>query len=117
MGAKWCQKEQSWVFPGESSIDTVRTSLESILAEAVETQRKINRLQNAERKARKLWEASPEGKKARVIEALRANSPIYHWICCEHCEVISWDRMTAYCMKHADGGNAFRVRGHIWTGD
>jgi hypothetical protein len=117
LGAKWCPKEQAWIFPGESSVDTVRTALESILAEAADAQRKIRRLQNAERKARKLWEASPEGNKARVVEALRTNRPKYHWICCEDCQVISWDRMTTYCIEHADGDNAFRVRGHIWTGD
>jgi len=117
MGAKWSAKDNCWYFPGEPSIDNVRNALESILAEAAEMQRKISRLQNAERKARKLWEASPEGKKARVVEAFRTNRSKYHWICCEHCEVISWDRMTTYCMEHADGDNAFRLRGHIWTGD
>jgi hypothetical protein len=117
LGAKWCQKEHAWVFPGESSVDTVRNALESILAEAVEAQRKISSLKNAERKAKKLWDASPEGKKARVVEALKTNRSKYHWICCEECEVISWERMTTYCLAHAVGDNAFRLRGHIWTGD
>ena len=39
------------------------------------------------------------------------------WICCDKCEVIDWSRKYTMCQACAVDGNAFRVRGVVFTGD
>jgi len=111
LGAKWNPEQKKWYFPGETNVDTIRTSLESILAEQMEERCLLTMKNRAEEKARKLWEASPEGKKARVLEALRTDRSKYSWICCEEADVVDWKRMTCFCATHD-----FRVRGCIYNG-
>jgi len=111
LGAKWNPDKKSWWFAGAQSVETVRSSFEELRKTLLENLKKIKAQERAEDKAKRLWEASPEGKKARVVEALRTDRSKYFWICCEEGEVIDWKRMTCFCATHG-----FRVRGCIYDG-
>jgi len=111
LGAKWNPEKKLWWFSGAQSVETVRSSFEELLKEVVENIKKRKIQIRAEEKAKKLWDASPEGKKARVLEALRTDRSKYSWICCEESEVIDWNKMVCSCDTHG-----FRVRSHAWNG-
>ena len=81
-------------------------------------------------KAQRMFDATPEGQaiikanqKAKVMAALaqKAETGAYHWICCEHCEVIDWARQHTSCKPcgsfDGQSWNTFRVRGRLYTGD
>jgi len=117
LGARWEPSTKVWILNTQETPDRIREQLEpSPSREQREALLLQQRKQRDEAKAKKLWENSPEGKKARVLEALKDRSN-YHWVCCEQCEVIDWKEQFSYCKAHAVGDNAFRVRGHIFTGD
>jgi len=111
LGAKWNPGKKLWWFPGAQSVETVRSSFEELRKEVEENLKKMKIQVSAEIKAKQRWEASPEGKKARVVEALRSDRSKYFWICCEEGEVIDWKRMTCFCATHG-----FRVRSCIYDG-
>ena len=125
-GAVWNPAKSAWFFP-KTDVDTIRHSLQAEVDERmgqVKAQRKI------ELQAQKLhtkWLTTQEGRahlaekeKDKIRNALAQKllgNYNFHWICCEQCEVIDWLRKSTYCLAHAEGGNAFRVRGSIFTGD
>jgi hypothetical protein len=114
LGGSWNPEEKAWKFR-ENSIDVVRQSVEDAIQDNMARLAAEQKQARKEAKEKKIWEASPEGKKARVLAALKDRSNSY-WICCENCEVIDWTRKTTYCQAHAVGDNAFRVRGCIFDG-
>jgi len=140
-GGKWQPDTRTWFIESTKSIAGLLKAKAddeaARAAAAIEAK--------AARKAKRAYEATPEGKealrvkriadqeaaraadKARVLWALAekkrtdAGAAAYHWICCESCEVIDWQRKHTSCRACAvfDGQswNSFRVRGSIFTGD
>ena len=116
-GARWDAKVSGWIFRDRTNVEELREELREVV-EAAEFRRKQ---ELAEQKLRRKWLRTPEGReyaaaeeKKRVAEAVAAGCG---WICCEECEVVSWERKTTSCAVHAVDGNTFRVRGCIYTGD
>lgn len=91
LGGQWNPKLSVWSFPLSSNESEILSALESAV---------------------KLIAA--EKKKAREEEAVRM--PTY-WRCCESAKMIDAKRGFTSCEIHAIGGNSFRVRGAIFTGD
>jgi hypothetical protein len=125
-GGKWSAETKTWVINTPTDIQPLITA-----CNALSTQRsqeaKDKRTAN---KAQREFDRTPEGQaiikasqKAKVMAALaeKAKTGAYHWICCEHCEVIDWGRQHTSCTPCGvfDGQslNTFRVRGSIYTGD
>jgi len=113
LGGRWNPEEKAWKF--EESLDVVRQSVEDAIQDQADKVRAAQAKARKEAKEKKAWDASPEGKKARVLEALK-DKKNYFWVCCEQCEVIDWKEQFSYCKAHAVGENAFRLRGHIYDG-
>jgi len=121
--ALWNNQEKKWSLPIKNDSASLRDELEFAVATAVRIEREAER---SERKKQRDFANSPEGKKAAekakkafFLNALKmkAETGAYHWICCESCEVIDWNRQFTSCDVHAEDGNTFRVRGMIRTGD
>jgi len=109
-GASWEPISSGWIFRGKRDLEELLGSIrEDVLAATLATKSRAQ----AEKDHRK-WLKTPEGKKYLVQQALQQG---VYWICCEDCEVVDWSRQTTNCQKHSEGGNAFRVRGCIYTGD
>jgi len=103
LGGKWEPDTKSWLLSPALDTLATRTSLQ---------------LKLKEQKAERLYAASPEGKRKQVLAALEhKKGGHYHWICCEECEVIDWQRQHTACRVHSHDGNTFRVRGNIYTGN
>lgn len=107
-GASWVQRR--WIFRDRQDMealrDEVREDVEAAAAKAAKAAK--------EAKAYTKWLQTAEGQKYSVQQAVQQG---VSWICCEHCEVVDWKRQSTYCQTHAEGGNGFRVRGCIYTGD
>jgi hypothetical protein len=104
LGAVWLSESKEWLFPARCA-EAVRGRVDQALAAA----KKIRREELAAARAQKAWEASPEGRRARVTLALAAGT--HTWICCSECEVLDWTRKTSDCGIHG-----FRLRGSAWDG-
>ena len=107
-GASWMQRR--WIFHDQHDIEEISRRIR----DDVETATTNAATAAKEAKAYTKWLQTPEGKKYSVQQAVQQGVP---WICCESCEVVDWKRQSTYCQKHAEGGNGFRVRGNIYTGD
>lgn len=112
-GGKWNATAKTWTIPS-GGYDSVRQAAVELGAKRTE-----------EKKAKKLFDASPEGQailqqkaKDLVVEAFASGK--YHWICCEQCNVIDWGRGHTSCKVHAEfdgqSWNCFRVKGRLYTG-
>jgi len=109
VGGRWKPEVNGWVFRGEDEMDAVRGRIEEVLAEEEVKAKKIRKAELAAVRAKRVWEASPEGKRERVAQALAAGT--HRWICCAACDVIDWTRQTSDCSVHG-----FRLRGCTWNG-
>jgi len=109
VGGRWKPEVNGWVFRGEDEMDAVRERIMEALAEAAAVAKKIRNAELAAIRAKRVWEASPEGRRKRVDEALAAGT--HTWICCKHCDVLDWTRKTSDCSVHG-----FRLRGCTWNG-
>ena len=109
-----------------------KTSLWSVAADTPELRQELEALatqkekeEAAAKKAARLYAASSEGKAAaaaaekelilKIVAEKKAGK--YHWICCENCEVIDWDRHHSSCSSCGHDGNTFFVDGKLRTGD
>lgn len=108
VGAVWNPARKGWVVAG-AQVEAVRGWVEEVLAEEVVKAKKLRKEELAAARAQKAWEASPEGRRARVDQALAAGT--HTWICCADCNVIDWTRKTSDCSVHG-----FRLRGCSWNG-
>ena len=104
LGAVWLSESKEWLVPG---VEDVRRRVEEALAAAAAEAKKIRKEELAAVRAQKAWEASPEGRRTRVAQALATHT----WICCASCDVIDWTRKTSDCAVHG-----FRLRGCTWNG-
>ena len=125
-GAKWHQETKTWVINTPTDLSPL-ISAASTLSEQRTQEAKDKR---TAAKAQREFDATPEGQaiikanqKAKVMAALaqKAATGAYHWICCEHCEVIDWARQHTSCKPcgsfDGQSWNTFRVRGRLYTGD
>jgi len=108
LGAVWLSESKEWLVAG-AQVEAVRGWVEEVLAEEVVKAKKKRSEELAAVRAKKAWEASPEGRRARVDQALAAGT--HTWICCKHCDVLDWTRKTSDCSVHG-----FRLRGCTWNG-
>ena len=118
IGGVWNPKASLWSIPTTADTPELRQELE-----ALATQKKAE--QDAAKKAARLYAASSEGKAAaaaaekelilKIVAEKKAGK--YHWICCENCEVIDWDRHHSSCATCGHDGNTFFVNGKLRTGD
>jgi hypothetical protein len=125
-GAVWNPNKVAWFF-ADTDVDRLRASLEADVEACMAARKSEKKQELAAKRAHRKWLTTPEGQahlaaeeKERVRWALgqkALGNYTYLWICCEECEVVDWKRQNTYCLAHAEGGNAFRVRGGIYTGD
>jgi hypothetical protein len=104
VGGRWLSDSKEWLVAG-AQIQAVRDRVEEVLAQAAA----LRKEELAAVRAKRVWEASPEGRRKRVDEALAAGT--HTWICCKHCDVLDWTRKTSDCSVHG-----FRLRGCTWNG-
>jgi hypothetical protein len=104
LGAVWNPARKGWVVAG-AQVEAVRGRVEEVFAVA----KKLRKEELAAARVKKAWEASPEGRRARVAEALATGT--HTWICCASCDVLDWTRKTSDCSVHG-----FRLRGCTWNG-
>jgi hypothetical protein len=127
LGASWNAKMKQWELPCALDSTELRNQLLKKTQENIQEERANKK---AEDKAKKIWEASPEGKAARVaqektflLECLKKKKTngAFHWICCENCVVLDWARQHTSCQAcgHDNGmwKETFFVRGRLRTGD
>ena len=107
-GASWAHPR--WIFRNRQGVDALCNDIREDVEIAMANAKVVAQAEKAHQK----WLKTPEGQKHCVQQAVQQGVP---WICCESCEVVDWNRKSTYCMKHAVDGNAFRVRGNIYTGD
>jgi hypothetical protein len=107
-GATW--SSPSWIFRNREDIHAIQDEIRADVNKAVAAAKAAAQAEKAHQK----WLKTPEGKKYLVQQALQQG---INWICCEDCEVVSWGRQSTYCQRHTEGGNGFRIRGCIYTGD
>lgn len=121
-GGRWNPASSSWSLPADLDTEQLRRDIEG---EAISAQKAVKKKERVERKAKREYDASPEGMAAAAAsEKLRISwcyeqkqkTGAYYWLCCADCEVIDWERKHTNCMKCAEYGNSFRVRGGIYTG-
>ena len=123
MSGKWDPKKSCWNLPLNAGTPEACAALWAKLAEAEKVEKAKRKEERVAEKAAAVYAASPEGKKAAVLLALanKTKTGAYHWVCCEHCQVINWALQHTSCRVHSqnDGQslNTFRVRGAIYTGD
>ena len=114
VGGRWKPESKEWLVAG-AQIEVVRDRVEEALTVAKKLRKEelAVSVTHAKRvtgqRAQKAWEASPEGRRKRVDEALAAGT--HTWICCKHCDVLDWTRKTSDCSVHG-----FRLRGCTWNG-
>jgi len=116
LGFSWDPARKLWILLNHTVLSVIQAELESPGTPISSREIEAEIYAKEAAKAKKIWERSPEGKKARVLEALKDRRS-YYWVCCESCEVIDWREAFTYCKVHADGDHAFRIRGQIFTGD
>jgi len=127
VGGKWDPSTSSWNLPVHLDSEVLRKDL---MEKANATEKAEKKKEKDAKAAARAYALTPEGiaeaktaAKARVLWALeqKKTNGSYHWICCEHCEVIDWGRQFTSCDPcGSDCGlykNTFRVRGSIFTGD
>jgi hypothetical protein len=127
LGGKWDPSIYSWTLPAHIDSEMLRKNL---MEKAVTIEKVEKKKEKEAKAAARAYALTPEGiaeakaaAKARVLWALeqKKTDGSYHWICCEHCEVIDWGRQFTSCDPcGTDCGlykNTFRVRGSIFTGD
>ena len=107
-GAIW--SSPSWMFRNREDIQAIQDEIRADVIKAVAAAKATAQAEKAHQK----WLTTPEGKKHLVQQAVQQG---VYWICCADCEVVDWKRQSTYCQKHAEGGNGFRIRGCIYTGD
>ena len=126
-GAKWNQETKTWVINAPTDLSPLISAAATLSEQR--TQEAKDKRESA--KAQRAFDLTPEGQeiikakaKAMVMTALALKEKgdySYHWICCEHCVVIDWQRKHTSCKPCGvwDGQslNTFRVRGAIFTGD
>ena len=123
LGGIWDSIGRSWVLPAHLDSESLRVGLLV----------KATMLEKAEKKEaadKRAYAESPEGKaaaaeaeKAKILLALeqKKKDGSYHWICCEECKVLDWNRRMTSCKPHgADYGlwtESIRINGKLYTGD
>ena len=125
-GGRWEAASKTWIVPPPCDL----APLEEEMRLLGETRKAEAKAERERRKAERAFAATPEGKAAakaaarqRVLACLaeKAKTGAYHWICCEKCEVIDWQRQHTSCWDCGDDKglwrDCFRVRGRIYTGD
>lgn len=125
-GGKWAPLTKSWVVMEGKDLGLLETAISELKAKrSSEAKEKRDKL-----KAERAFAATEEGRALAKAKALahvkaclveKAKTGAYHWICCEKCEVIDWQRQHTSCWDcGSDNGqsrNCFRVRGRLYTGD
>jgi hypothetical protein len=119
LGGRWDPYARAWTLPVHIDSQMLRGDLEKKAAIAAQVEKDMA-------KAKRIYQVSPEGiadakqrEMMRVISALeeKKTTGAYYWICCDKCEVLDWHRGHTICQAHAVDGNAFRIRGGLFTGD
>ena len=123
VGGKWDPSTSSWTLPAHIDSEMLRKNL---MEKAVAIEKVEKKKEKDAKAAARAYAMTPEGiaeakaaAKARVLWALeqKKTDGSYHWICCEHCEVIDWDRRHTSCVVCGHDGNTFFVDGRLRTGD
>jgi hypothetical protein len=125
-GGKWAPSTKSWVVPCGNDL----AQLELAIADLTAKRASENKEKRAKLKAERAFALTEEGRALAKEKALaqvkaclaeKAKTGAYHWICCEKCEVIDWQRQHTSCWDcGSDNGlwrDCFRVRGRLYTGD
>lgn len=109
IGGLWNPKAGQWEIPIANDTPQMRAELSALVKEAMKAQRlpKV---------------APPTNELMRWALASKASKKgDFHWICCEMCHVMDWERRHTSCMvhSHSDGQspNTFRINGKLYTGD
>lgn len=127
VGGKWDTIKNHWTLPVHIDSLMLRKDLEG---KALAFEKAEKTRMREEKKVARAYAISPEGiaeAKKRQHDLILAcleekkKTGAYHWICCDQCEVVDWQRQHTNCNACAvDCGlykNSFRVRGSIFTGD
>lgn len=123
LGGTWDPSTSSWLLP-------VHIDSEKLRKDVQDKAFTCEKIEKDKLKAERAYAMSPEGiaetkeqEKANFLWALeeKKKNGSFHWICCEKCVVINWQKQHTTCTACAqDCGlykNSFRVRGMVYTGD
>lgn len=128
-GGKWETATRTWRISAGTDCSALWKHLTALSVERAASVEAIVAARRGAQKARvtktKKCPAAetPEIKKQRVLAALeiKAKTGKYHWVCCEQCEVINWEKGYTSCLAHAEDyglwKQTFRIFGVIYTGD
>ena len=129
LGGRWDPVLRAWSLPLEMDTEDTRTRLGVATTEAEERLKAERKAEREEKKRKVAYRQTPEGQaEARaaargVIKsclAEKAKTGKFHWICCEECEVIDWQRQHTACnacrVWDGQSWSSFFVRGSLYTG-
>ena len=118
LGGKWDPVMSHWLLPAHLDSEMLRKDLQE-KATSIEKENKAK--EKAKRKADRSGDPLAERQKILACLEEKKKTGAYHWICCENCVVLNWERQHTKCDACAvDYGlykNSFRVRGMVYTGD
>jgi hypothetical protein len=116
-GARWNPAGSAWTLLLTVATQDLLAELNEIVVTAIKAEKK----KREDAAALQAFYKTPVGKKqwwAEIQELKKSSSgAAYHFICCEHCEVIDCGRKHMSCKACGHDGNTFFVRGILYTGD
>ena len=115
LGGAW--KSPAWHLPLNADSPLTRARLVENCRLAIKAEKEAEK---EAAKKRIAYLSSPEAVKD-ALKAKEAGNHSLHWICCEQCVVIDWERQHTSCQAcgHDNGmwKETFFVRGRLRTGD
>lgn len=112
LNAVWNSEKTCWQLPVHIDSSNLRSNLQE---KAYIAERDVKLKEKEARKYASSREGQEEAKRWALEQKKKNGS--YHWICCEKCTIINWDKQHTSCDACAEYGNSFRVRGRLYTGD
>jgi hypothetical protein len=138
IGARFDPANKSWTVPLKFDTESLRQELLDITTKNIAKELDDKKKQKEDEQKRLAYNATPEGKaelkearKAKMRACLqedkkrmaRGETPLYWWVCCEDCELLSYKRGVYHtcCWTCADWNGAwwepFMKNGTRHTGD
>ena len=120
VGARW--NVNTWTIKADVATQDFLAQLNALAYEGIKAEKAAEKKKREEAAALQAFYKTPAGKEqwwAEIKEAKKTTvgAAIYNFICCEHCEVIDWERKHTSCKACGHDGNTFFVRGILYTGD
>ena len=115
LGGIW--NSPCWLLPLNADAPLVRARLVENCRLAIKAEKEAAVVAE---KARLAYIYSPEAVKA-ALKAKEAGDYSLHWICCDQCKVLDWERQYTSCkpcgQDYGTHTESFFVRGRLRTGD